>query len=89
MTNSITLPINRDDGSTFDVVIEAEHTDEKGYGIESATMFSIWANIDVRIGYLVFSKEKTIWKFEGSLTGSEQKQIVEFLQNFKESDWEL
>lgn len=89
MTNSITLPIDRKDGSTFDVIIQAEHSDEKGYGIEHATVFSIWATVDARLGYMIFSKEKKYWRFDGNLSEDEQKQIAYFLQKFKESDWEL
>jgi len=89
MTNSITIPIDRADGSIYDVTIQAEHIDEKGYGIEKATVFTLYVNPDVRIGYLMFSKEKKYWKFDGQMPEKEVKQVVEFLQNFKEGDWEL
>jgi len=89
MTNSITIPINRTDGSSFEVTVQAEHIDEKGYGIEKSTVFTLYVNLDVRIGYLMFSKEKKYWKFNGEMPESELKQVAEFLQNYKESDWEL
>jgi len=89
MTNSITIPIDRLDGSTYEVTAQAEHIDEKGYGIEKSTVFTLYLNPDVRIGYLMFSKGKKYWKFDGQLPEDELKQVAEFLQNFKEGDWEL
>ena len=89
MTNSIAIPVDRSDGSTYEVTVQAEHIDEKAYGIEHSTVFTLYVNVDVRVGYLMFSKEKKYWKFDGQMPENELNQVAEFLQNFKEGDWEL
>lgn len=89
MINSIAIQVERSDGSTYELTAQAEHIDEKAYGIEHATVFTFYVNVDVRTGYLMFSKEKKYWKFDGQMPENELKQVTDFLQNFKERDWEL
>lgn len=89
MTNSITLSLDQNDGTNRDVIIQAEYDDEKEYGIEHSRSFSIWSGPTIRLGYIMFSKDRKYWKFEGHLSDAEQKQIADFLRSFKENDWEL
>ena len=88
MTNSITIDIDRDNGETLTVSIEAEWADPKGNGLEHALLYSIWVNVDDPQGFIEVSDDGQHWTYgNGDLSPVEQKQVIDFLKAYKESDW--
>lgn len=89
MTNAISMHIDRDDGTTLPVNVSAEWADPRGYGLEHATIYSIWVNVDDPAGFIEVSDDRAKWEYHnGDLSFAEQDQIITFLKRYKESDWD-
>ena len=87
MNNTLSLQLTLPDGSIHDVTLIGKYDDLKNYGIDSSIIYSVWFADDSPGGYFSFSTNQQSWEYYGYLTGEEQSQISEFLEENREIKW--
>lgn len=87
MNNSVHLHLECADGITREIIVQAEWADANSYGIEHCDSFTTWLKPDIQDGYIMFSKNKTYWKYEGNLPANSQQKLADFLISYKSADW--
>jgi hypothetical protein len=71
-------------GKTHAITLIGKYDNLKSYGIDSSIIYSVWFEDDSPGGYFSFSPDSQIWEYYGYLSGPEQVQISNFLENYRE-----
>jgi hypothetical protein len=87
MNNTLSLQLTLPDDSIHEVTLIGKYDDLKNYGIDSSIIYSVWFADDSPGGYFSFSTNQQSWEYYGYLTGEEQSQICEFLEENREIKW--